>query len=140
MAKVICIDDDKDILEACTVALEAKGHKVATAAGGEEGYNKAKAFKPDLIIMDVMMDNFTDGFHTAYKFRNDAALKYIPIMLLTSVNDHVAQKFDKNTDGEYLPVDAFVEKPLKPKDLAAKAAELLALKKDQINIDGKARN
>lgn len=135
MAKIICIDDDRDILDACEVILQGLGHQVETATNGKEGFEKAEKSKPDLILLDVIMDSTTDGFHTAYQFRRSESLKYTPIAMLTSVNEHSPQKFSKK-DGEFLPVDAFMEKPIKPKEFVAKIRELLALKKDQINIDG----
>lgn len=136
MAKIICIDDDRDILDACEVVLQSRGHTVATAVNGKEGYEKALVFKPDLIILDVMMDNPTEGFHTSYKFRRDESLKFIPIMMLTAVNKTSPQKFGED-DGEFLPVDAFMEKPVEPEAFLAKVNELLALKKEQINIEGR---
>jgi len=136
MAKIICIDDDKDILDTCEVVLQGQGHEVETAVNGSEGFEKASKARPDLIILDVMMDDATEGFHTAYKFRKAEALKYIPIMILTSVNEVSPQKFSAS-DGEFLPVDAFMEKPIKPKEFVAKVKELLALKKNQVNVEGR---
>ena len=101
-----------------------------------EFLKKAAALKPDLIILDVIMDDATEGFHTACKFRGDAALKHTPILMLTSVNETSPQKFSAK-DGEFLPVDAFMEKPVKPKEFVAKVTELLALKKEQINVEGR---
>ena len=136
MAKILCIDDDKDILDTCEVVLQGQGHAVETAINGKEGFEKAVKFKPDLIILDVMMDDTTEGFHTAQKFRRTEALKYTPIMMLTSVNETSPQKFGEK-DGEFLPVDAFMEKPIKPKEFVARIKELLALKKEQINVEGR---
>jgi len=138
MAKIICIDDDKDILDTCEVVLQGKGHTVVTAINGKEGFEKASKLKPDLIILDVMMDNSTEGFQTAQKFRRTELLKYVPIMMLTSVNETSPQKFGEK-DGEFLPVDAFMEKPIKPKEFLAKVAELLALKKEQVNVEGRTK-
>ena len=136
MAKIICIDDDKDILDTCEVILQGQGHTVETAINGKEGFEKASKLKPDLIILDVMMDESTEGFHTAYKFRQSEALKYTPILMLTSVNETSPQKFSAK-DGEFLPVDAFMEKPVKPKEFVAQVKELLALKKEQVNVEGR---
>ncbi len=138
MAKIICIDDDKDILDACEVVLEGQGHTVVTALNGREGFEKASKERPDLIILDVMMDDSTEGFATAQKLRRTEALKYVPIMMLTSVNETSPQKFGEK-DGEFLPVDAFMEKPIKPKEFVAKVKELLALKKDQVNVEGRTK-
>lgn len=136
MAKIVCVDDDRDILDTCEVILTGRGHEVFTASSGKEGVKKVKEVKPDLVLMDVMMDDFTDGFNAVYEIRKDSAVKYTPVMMLTSVNQHFPQKFGEK-DGEFLPVDAFVEKPIKPKEFLKKVEELLALKKEQINVDGK---
>ncbi|OGS13358.1 MAG: hypothetical protein A2234_09325 [Elusimicrobia bacterium RIFOXYA2_FULL_58_8] len=136
MARIICIDDDKDILDTCEVILQGQGHTVETAINGKEGFEKASKFNPDLIILDVMMDDSTEGFHTAYKFRQVEALKHTPILMLTSVNETSPQKFSAK-DGEFLPIDAFMEKPVKPKEFLAKVKELLALKKEQVNVEGR---
>ena len=138
MAKIICIDDDKDILDTCEVVLQGVGHTVVTAINGKEGFEKASKESPDLIVLDVMMDDSTEGFTTAQKLRRTETLKYVPIMMLTSVNETSPQKFG-DKDGEFLPVDAFLEKPIKPKEFLAKVKELLALKKEQINVEGRTK-
>ena len=137
MAKILCIDDDPDIIESCRVTLEAEGHTVEEAANGDLGYEKAKSFKPDMIILDVMMQNDSEGFHTAYKFRGDAALKLTPILMLTSVTEKTGFKFNPAKDGAFLPVDDFIAKPIAPKQLIELTNRLLALPKDQINASGK---
>jgi DNA-binding response OmpR family regulator len=136
MAKILCIDDDPDVIESCKITLTAKGHEVESASDGESGYLKAINFKPDVIILDVMMTNTTEGFHTAYKFRENAELKFTPILMLTSINQEFNFKFNMQKDGEFLPVDNFVEKPISSKLLIETVDNLLALKKDQINVSG----
>jgi len=136
MAKIVCVDDDKDILEICEVILTGRGDEVFTALSGKEGFKKVKEVKPALVLMDVMMDDFTDGFNAVYEIRKDESVKYTPIMMLTSVNQHLPQKFGEK-DEEFLPVDAFIEKPIKPKDFLEKVEELLSLKKEEINVEGK---
>ncbi|MCK5071937.1 MAG: response regulator [Bacteriovoracaceae bacterium] len=136
MAKIICIDDDRDILETCKVTLEAEGHIVEIATGGQDGYLKAKDFGPDMILIDVMMDDTTDGFHTTYKFRKNQALKYKPILMLTSINQVTGLGFSKDKGGEYLPVDEFIEKPITPDKLIELTNKLLALPSEKINVGG----
>ena len=133
MAKILCIDDDRDIRETLKITLESNGHTVETANSGKEGFEKAKKFKPQMIVLDVMMDDQTDGFHTAYNLRGDESLTNVPILMLTSVNQVTGLKFNKEKDGSFLPVDEFIEKPIEPKKLIALTNKLLALKPDQIN-------
>jgi CheY-like chemotaxis protein len=134
--KILCIDDDRDIINVCKTVLTSEGYEFESAFTGEEGYKKAKDFNPDLIILDVMMKDDTEGFHTAYKFRQDEELKFVPILMVTSINQKMDLKFNKNKDREFLPVDEFLEKPLVLDDMLKSVRKLLELNKEDINIDG----
>jgi len=136
MAKIMCIDDDRDILESCRMTLEKAGHTVECASSGKEGLTKMKAFRPDLFLLDVMMDDLTDGFHTAYAIRHDADVKDKPIIMLTSINKETGLGFNKDKDGNFLPVDEFIEKPIAPKLLIELVAKLLQMPKNKINMGG----
>jgi hypothetical protein len=84
-----------------------------------------------------MMTHSTEGFDTAYEIRKDNDLKFTPILMLTSVNEKSGHKFNPETDGEFLPVDGFIEKPVEPVKLDQYVSKLLNLKKEDININGK---
>ena len=86
---------------------------------------------PDVIILDVMFGSKGDskGFDFAQKIRNMDELSSIPILMLTAINaEKPFFKFSPETDGEYLPVDAFLDKPLKSDDLFLKIENLLSQK------------
>jgi CheY-like chemotaxis protein len=134
MAKILCVDDDRDVTDFCKIALEAKGHEVHTAPDGDAGFKKAKELNPDLMLMDVMMNDVSEGFQTVYRIRKDEALKFTPILMLTSVNQAFDHKFDPKRDKAFLPVDAFVEKPIPSALLIEKVENLLKLTPAQINI------
>lgn len=136
MKRILCIDDDRDLTENYRAILAAEGYEVAIAHDGESGYEQARASRPDLIILDVMMQSATEGFHVAYRFRGDADLKYVPILMLTGISGEVGLKFDRDRDGEFLPVDAFVDKPVAPSALLAAAKRLLQLPRERINVEG----
>jgi DNA-binding response OmpR family regulator len=139
MAKILCIDDDQDILNSLAATLESNGHAVVTANTGAEGVEKAKKEKADLIIVDVMMERDTAGFHVSYEVRRDDNIKFTPLLMLTSVNQKTGFKFNPDFDGEFLPVDSFIEKPFVPKDLIALVNKLLSMPKDKINVEGKTK-
>ena len=107
MALIAVIDDDPDIREASTLVLNAKGHKVITASNPKDGYDIVKKQSPDLIILDVMMDEPDDGFFLAQKFRKENIKT--PILMYTSVSKTVGMDFGKS---DMVPVDDFVEKPI----------------------------
>jgi CheY-like chemotaxis protein len=130
MAKVLIIDDDPDIVEAVRLILESSGHTVEEARDGASGLRKVKEFGPDLIILDVMMESDSAGFHVAYQLRSQdpeseyAAYSKVPILMLTAIGKQRGMAFSPETDQEFLPVDEFVEKPIQPADLLEKVARL----------------
>jgi CheY-like chemotaxis protein len=130
-AKILVIDDDPDIVEVLKITLEANSYQVSAANSGSEGLAKVKEMKPDLIILDVMMDTVTAGFQVSYQLRSpDPQSEYaeyakIPILMLTGVGEKMRMKFSPETDAEYLPVDAFIEKPIQTPVLLEKVRKLL---------------
>jgi two-component system, OmpR family, alkaline phosphatase synthesis response regulator PhoP len=125
MPKILLIDDDVDIVDAVKIVLESKGYRVITANEGEAGYKKAESDRPDLIILDVMMKTKDQGFQVSYKLKNNPELSKIPILMLTSVERETGFRFNKETDADYLPVDEFIEKPIKPDRLLTYIDKLL---------------
>ncbi|MBI5892401.1 MAG: response regulator [Deltaproteobacteria bacterium] len=125
MPKILLIDDDIDVVEAMKIVLESKGYQVLAAYDGGSGYKKAEAELPDLIILDVVMKTKDEGFQTSYRLKSNPHLSSIPILMLTSVGKESGFTFHPETDEEYLPVDDFVEKPIKPKELLSKVEKLL---------------
>jgi CheY-like chemotaxis protein len=130
-AKIVTIDDDPDILDVLRITLEANNYEVHAASNGAEGLRVIKRVRPDLIILDVMMDTVTEGFHVSYELRDkDPKSEYrefskIPIIMLTSISQKMGMKFSPEKDGEYLPVDEFVEKPIRVESLLEKVKKLL---------------
>ena len=115
--KVLVIDDDPDFVEGLRIALEANNYQVYSAENGTEGLKFIQRIRPDLIILDVMMDTLTEGFQVSYQLRSrDPKSEYraysnIPILMLTAVSQKTHIKVSLQTDEDYLPVDEFVEKP-----------------------------
>ncbi len=132
--KILIIDDDPDIVEAMRMPLEANSYDVITANCGNEGLKKAKNEVPDLIILDVMMETDTEGFHVAYALRSEGPdseykdCRKIPILMITAISQRKGMIFSIEKDESFLPVDDFIEKPIQPNDLLGKVAELLANK------------
>lgn len=126
MAKIIIIDDDPDILDASSLVLNAKGYEVSTATNPDEGFELVRKTHPDLIILDVMMNEPDDGFFLAQKFKREKITT--PILMLSSVSKTVGMSFGIS---EIVPVDDFVEKPISPSLLIEKVEQLLQLGKER---------
>ena len=125
---ILVVDDDPDIVETSKTILEKAGYKVETAENGTQALAKAKSVRPDLVLLDIMMDKETEGFHVAYDLKGDDKTSAVKILVLTNVAKKSGFKFSPETDEDYLPVDGFMEKPLEPKKLLAKVKELLGEK------------
>jgi CheY-like chemotaxis protein len=128
--KILVIDDDPDIALTTRLALEQGGYEVVEARSSAEGLEKVKAEKPDLIVLDVMMESTTAGFQTALSLRSrDPRSEYkeystIPIIMLTAIHSTTPMRFGPEED--YLPVEEFIDKPVDPEILVQKVQSLLA--------------
>lgn len=120
MSLIAVIDDDPDILEASSLILKANGYDVVTANNPDSGYKVVKEQSPNLIILDVMMDEPDDGFFLAQKLRRENI--NIPILMYTSISKTIGLEFGVN---ELVPVDDFVEKPISSDELIEKVKNLL---------------
>ncbi len=111
---ILVVDDDRFVLKMFHSILQSKGYIPLTASNGLEGYRAAKNFKPDLILLDIMMPRM-DGFQTLEKIRHDAEIKDIPIIIVTA-------KADTNTFLKALKLGAndFIAKPFSRGDLLRK--------------------
>jgi CheY-like chemotaxis protein len=115
--RVLIIDDDSDFREAVSTMLESKGFEVFTAPDGKKGFAAAKDKNPDIILLDVMMTNKTEGFDTARLFKDDEKTKNIPVVMVTGIKNDMKLAYDFKPDDEWLPVKAVVEKPVDPENL-----------------------
>jgi DNA-binding response OmpR family regulator len=121
MAKILVVDDDPDITFAVSLYLKREQHEVRTAASRAEGMEAVTAFSPDLIILDVMMEQPDDGIAMAQDLRRAGST--IPIIMLTSVGQVTGMSYGRDSD--LVPVEVFFEKPVRPDDLLTAVEGLL---------------
>jgi len=128
-AKIIVIDDDQDIRDSLQAILEGRRYSVITAADRKEGMEKIKAEKPDLIVLDVMMSSWLDGFDMSKNLKKDPEFKDTPILMLTGIKEKTKIDFRPKEGGpEWCTVDAYLEKPIMPDVLLAEVEKLLLKK------------
>jgi len=109
--RILMVDDDQDFAEAVSCFLEAKGLTVFRAHDGKEGVKLAKMERPDLILMDIMMGERTEGFFTIQEIRRDPALKDVPVFVLSSFCTRLPD-FEIPSSGGWLEHDMFFAKPV----------------------------
>ncbi len=115
--KILLVDDDVDLVTVMRGALESKAYDVVVAYNGQEGLEKAKKDKPDVVVLDILMP-VADGFIFADQFRKDPLLAKIPVLALTSFSESMGQPFP-------FEVSEYIMKPIKPRDLVAKVEQFL---------------
>jgi len=125
-ARILIVDDDPDITEAMKVVLETEGYTVYTAKDKEDGMEQLKTTKLDLIILDVIMNGGRDGFVLSRELKQDAKYKHIPILMVTAVREKTGIDFKSAAGDEtWLPLEDFLDKPVKPEVLLKKVKGLL---------------
>ncbi len=123
--KILIVDDDTDIITVLKAILENAGYSVITALSKKEGLEKLPE-KPDIAILDVIMETNQAGFELAREIRKKPDYEKLPILMLTSVGDVTGVNFQAAmSDPDWLPADAYIEKPIEPDELLEEIETLL---------------
>ncbi len=109
--KVLIVDDDADFRTALSTFLEAQGYRVIQASDGRQGLALAKMERPDLILMDIIMTERTEGFFSVQEIRHEEELKDVPVFVLTSLYSKEPE-FQVPPDKAWLAHDEFFSKPV----------------------------
>jgi CheY-like chemotaxis protein len=121
MKKIYIVDDDRNIVESMKIVLEANGYSTKAQYNQENVVKNIKEYKPDLIILDVMFpEDAGAGFQMARDIKNNNSTDKIPIIMLSAINEkgvYAGTFSNRDRDDTWLPVEEFVEKPIKPKQL-----------------------
>lgn len=118
-AKILLVDDEPDILEILEFNLRKEGFEVETAGNGEDGLAKAREFRPDLIVLDIMMP-IMDGVEVCRQLRSDTAFDNTVITFLTAREEDYSQIAALDTGG-----DDYITKPIRPRVLISRVKALL---------------
>jgi len=118
-----------DFIDVIKTILENEQYTVVTAVNKTEGLEQIKAEKPDLAILDVMMDAWQDGFELSRQLKKEPQLKNIPILMLTGVDKKTGIDFQSTApDLFWLSVDVYMDKPVEPQVLLTEVKKLLSNK------------
>ena len=112
--KILIIDDDADFLASVSEVLTHQGYAVVTAINGKEGLQKALGERPDLIILDIMMEHDWAGYEVnqAVKFGSDESAATVPIIMVSSIPTDPAARFCRATEAGMVTPDDYLTKPL----------------------------
>ena len=121
LPKILLIEDDQFIRRICKNGLERSGYEVVTASEGEEGLEKARKQKPDLILLDLVMPG-KDGFETLGEIKTDKSLKHVPVIILSNLG----QNSDIQKGNELGAIDYLIKADFKMKEVVEKVKFHLA--------------
>lgn len=121
--KILLTDDDAVFVDAVKAVLETQ-FDIVTASNGKEALEQVANEKPDLIVLDVMMDHISEGFDVARKIKGDPATREIPVVMLTGVDQVFNYRME--VDDNYVPHDRYLEKPVEPDELLNVINEVIA--------------
>ena len=117
--KILVVDDEIYIVHILDFSLGMEGYEVVTALDGEQAVEKARAEKPDLIVLDIMMPKL-DGYETCKILKADADTRDIPVILLSAKGRNVDQKI-----GFEVGADDYITKPFSPRKLVERINTIL---------------
>jgi two-component system response regulator VicR len=120
--KVLCIEDDPEMIDLIKLILERKGFQFIGAVGGREGLEAIAREKPDLVLLDIMMPDI-DGWDVYRQMKASEEFKDIPVIVVTAK----AQSIDKVLGLHIAKVDDYVTKPFGPKELLRSIDKVLGL-------------
>ncbi|MHB1004012.1 MAG: response regulator [Chloroflexota bacterium] len=122
--RILVVDDDPDIVQAVQIVLEAQDYQVITAANGDEGLERIRRDKPDVLVLDLLMPK-KDGFAVVRELKEDPRQRKLPILILSSVREDASRRRYELETGVELDVDDYVEKPILPVELIQRVANLV---------------
>lgn len=120
---ILLIDDDRELVTAHKLLLEEAGYRVSAAYDGRSGLELARAEKPDLVILDIIMGSPEAGFELCRELRADPSLKNSRLLVLSAVGRQFKMAFEP--DSLWLPADRFLEKPVDADTLMAEVRGML---------------
>ena len=124
LKKLLIVDDDPDFVSAIEALFQSSGCEVRSAPNGEQGIQLAKTYRPDLILLDVMMRERTEGFFTLQEIRRSPLLRHTPVIVVSSIYADLPG-FRVKPEAGWLPANLFMPKPVDPVRLLEETRRLM---------------
>ncbi|MFH2084482.1 MAG: response regulator [Candidatus Omnitrophota bacterium] len=119
MAKILVVDDDSKIQMVIRIMLQKKGYDVRCASSGIEAFQEIPEYRPDLILLDVMMPGM-DGYEVCRKLKSSESTKDLPVIMLTALG--MGEDFEKAIENG---ADWYIVKPFNSRQLLSRVSMLL---------------
>jgi DNA-binding response OmpR family regulator len=118
--KVVCIEDEPEMIDLVRLILSRRGFEVIGAMGGREGLEAIAQVQPDLVLLDLMMPDM-DGWEVYQQMKADERMKNIPVIVVTAK----AQSIDKVLGLHIAKADDYITKPFGPSELLSSVIRVL---------------
>jgi CheY-like chemotaxis protein len=127
--KILFVDDDRDFLAAQTAFFSSRGFEVVTVDRVDGALTRISDEKPDVIVLDLMMEHYDSGFTLSRKIRQDPAMAKVPILMLSGVASATGHKFAQEIAAlkDWVKLDAFLDKPVTGRQLLKAIEDKLGL-------------
>ncbi len=123
--RILVVDDDRDYQATVRLILEAAGYEVSSAYSEPEGLDVARREQPDVILLDIIMENTTDGFEFCQRARHDPRIKHIPILGVSAIEERFGLRSAPDEERSLFPVDGYLRKPVVRADLLSELKKFL---------------
>ena len=123
--RVLVVDDDPDYQATVRAILEGAGYRVFSAYSEREGLAAARREKPDIILLDIIMESTTDGFVFCHEARRDPRIKHTPIVGVSAIEERIGLSCPPAGERDLFPVDAYLRKPLAREELLSELKRLV---------------
>lgn len=113
--RILLIDDDEDFRSSVRSLLESRNYEVFEAGSGREGLQAILKYRPNAIVLDVMMESDAEGYGVTYSLKNleeYAAFRHVPIIMVSSIEESPDERFAMSPEAELIRPDRYLTKPL----------------------------
>jgi CheY-like chemotaxis protein len=129
--RVLVVDDDAGYQESVRAMLETAGYEVSSAYSEREALDAARRERPDIILLDIIMESTTDGFVFCHEARRDPLLKHTPILGASAIEKRMDLHSPPGEERALFPVDGYLRKPLAREELLSELSRLLPGTRDE---------
>ena len=123
--KVLIVDDDPDFHHTVRTVLRPPGYSVISAYSEREGLEVARRDRPDIILLDIIMQSTTDGFEFCREAKRDPRIKHTPILGISAIEMVIGAPLPPDFASDLFPVDGYLRKPVAPEKLFAELKRLI---------------
>lgn len=126
--QILLIEDDLDMQQAIRVMLPEKEFALTACSTGPAGLEALRHSPPDLVLVDIMLATPSEGFHLCYQIKDNPKWRHIPVIMVSAIGVKTGVDYARELGSEYVPADAFLEKPIDARTLLQAIRKLLPVR------------